>query len=540
MYGRPLRRQTQRKQRKLRLELTRIQRQLRRRVHREQQLLWQLQQQQAQLQQQQRDQRKLEQEYAHWRHLFWQQQLQQQSLLQQQVHHHLTQRPEQHDWLQQKEQAQLLYAQEDGERQESMQEGEQQVTPQEERERRRETAKGKQEEHGDPELWEDEERQLLQPTGPLSGPFLEDEWIASDFSKHVATQPNTSQQASQASAVAVTARPLISEGSVMAVFPGYPLAPLPKAPAAATAGASEDETAAAGASGAAVGSAATGLEVHAGGASAAASTTTGGGPGLKMPALSRLDSSGNTEGVVTEIATARTGLSPPPPAATASSHPDSRDMLDSSHAAALEHPFVHLPRPAVSTIPATLFVDLRSAASSRRSTRYIVPLLQEAHDLLSLRVLSLTQLRKLARAASSLVEHAMNHQHQDLSKHATSRAVERLALRFLSLDVVVSTFIVLGQTPDRGLWRTFTDAISHSAPPLTVRGSKEGRYTFFSILGQELSGAIQLLKTGRRPSPGKLIKIKRMLFCSVESPMRLKTPDFDRWRKDDCSNNDEH
>ncbi|CDJ52209.1 hypothetical protein EBH_0047780 [Eimeria brunetti] len=423
MYGRPLRRQKQRKQRKLRLELTRIQRQLRRRVHREQQLLWQLQQQQAQLQQQQRDQRKLEQEYAHWRHLFWQQQLQQQSLLQQQVHHHLTQRPEQHDWLQQKEQAQLLYAQEDGERQESMQEGEQQVTPQEERERRREKAKGKQEEHGDPELWEDEERQLLQPTGPLSGPFLEDEWIASDSSKHVATQPNTSQQALQASADAITARPLISEGSFKQVIPG--------------------------------------------------------------------------------------------------------------HAAALVHPFVRLPKRQVKKVPEAFRINLRRAVATGVGIRNPVPLLQRAHDLLLQEVLLPGHVGDLARVAEDLIVHAVNYQQQDLSQLQASRVVERMGMRFLVLDAVVSAFIVIGQEPEEEPWKLLTNAISHAVPrPAQVRPAT-GRPNVSSNRVQELTRAMQILKTGKRPNPEDLLSIKRMLFCSPSCPLGFRKDEFDRWREDD-------
>ncbi|CDJ36568.1 uncharacterized protein EMH_0090650 [Eimeria mitis] len=193
-----------------------------------------------------------------------------------------------------------------------------------------------------------------------------------------------------------------------------------------------------------------------------------------------------------------------------------------------DHPFVSLPQRLVSPTPASCRVDLRRAVTAYPGRRDVVTLLQMAYDLLSRRALCLDELKELALVAGALVEHGMNHQSVDLTHHQASRALERLGLRFLLMDAVVSTFIVLGQDPEPGDWKLFTDTISHAAP---TGYFGESRVTAAYTLARELSAAIKTLKGGKRPAPADLFHLKRMLFCSPSSPARFRRPDFDRWRQ---------
>ncbi|CDJ52210.1 hypothetical protein EBH_0047810 [Eimeria brunetti] len=474
-----------------------------------------------------------------------------------QQHHdqvELDQQPESHLALRQKQQQQYLFQQKqhqsllqhqqkqlqpqgpvqairDTEPQQAMQQEEQQAMAQEGCQNKREKAKRKHEEHGEseqPELKEEDEQQLLQPTGPLSGPFLEDEWIALDSSKHVAPQPNTSQQTLQASAGAATARPLMSENSTMQVIPGYPPVPLPKTPAAATEGASEDETAATAATTAAAGSAATARQLHAGGPSAAASTTAGKGSDLGAPILCCL-LGGDSPGVArTQDAAAGSAVTAFVWATAFGGLPD---MLDSTNDAIKGHPLVRLPRRLLEKTPPAFLIDMKRAVTNRHRKRKFVPLLHRAHALLSREVLFPAQMKELAEVAEDLVAHSMQYQCANQANEVNCRANERLGVRFLVLDIVVSAFIVLGQTPGGDYWDSFAETISDTAPALTPRSCYMGHLKFNTDLAQALSSAMRILKTGRRPSVEDLLKIKMMLFCYNYSPKRFKAPEYDPWRQ---------
>ncbi|CDJ33744.1 uncharacterized protein EMH_0085090 [Eimeria mitis] len=164
-------------------------------------------------------------------------------------------------------------------------------------------------------------------------------------------------------------------------------------------------------------------------------------------------------------------------------------------------------------------------------TRRSVPLLQRAHALLSQDVLVDDQLKELAYVAEDMVAHLVRFEGQDLSQHPTYRAVVRLGIRFLLLDAVVCTLLLLKQTPDENEWRPIADAISHALPDPCIMPNFTERTHFSLSLGQELSNAIQILKTGKRPDPTRLLRIKRMMFCFTWSPARFRHKEFDAWRR---------
>ena len=301
----------------------------------------------------------------------------------------------------------------------------------------------------------------------------------------------------------------------MQVFPGFPLPHHATSTPAGATGISHYEAVATG-------------KPH-DGPSSAAPTTAGQGQAMKLPILFSILTGDNSKGAGTPTGSGIPATEPIEVVAELPGDPDSIPV------AIKEHPFVRLPKPAVEEIPPSILVDFKQAVASRCGVKNPVPLLQRAHELLSRRFLSLTHLHELAQLARALIAHAMHHGGFDMSGTRCSYAVQRLGLRFLLLDVVVSTLIVLRQTPDPEDWDLFTNSISHDAPPLVQQQTNVGRPNFSINRAQQLSMAIRTLKTGRRPQPAELLHIKRMLFCLRTSPRNFRTNDFNAWRADDHS-----
>ena len=454
--------------------------------------------------------------------------------------HVLIQLRERQKLLLQQQQQQLLelQTQQQGrkarKKQQEMEQQEQGVTPQEKRQRQGAKRKRKRKQQEQPAQQEKHQVQPAQLGGQPSAYMEEDAWLSPDSQRPHPLPPSTFQQALQSPSAAAVACP--STQWRLQVVQGFAQAGHAALPTCVDAENSRGGAAAAPEGLSAPASVAAALELPTAAPCSAALTAAGEGASLGVPTGYTLLTGGSVEG-------AGAAASGPEATATARSTVSMHAWTplvtalplvpDFSFGEIMDHPFVRLPRRMVEMKVPWCYVDLRRALATCPGRRDAVPLLQEAHDLLSLRFLSVTDTVNLAYIARNLVGNAVNHQTQDLSDHQTSRAVERLGIRFLLLDAVVSTFIVLEQTPDPSLWKSVVDSISHAAPPLTIRGNSAGRQTFFSFLGQQLSRAMQTLKTGRRPDASDLVKIKRMLFCLDASPTRFKSQEFDRWRADD-------
>ncbi|CDJ52211.1 hypothetical protein EBH_0047820 [Eimeria brunetti] len=372
---------------------------------------------------------------------------------------------------------------------------------------------------------------------PLRGPPLdEDEWIAPDLPMPGAHEPGTSQQALQSPAPAGAADPSTFGRSSMQVIKGPHGASLTTSRAAtgAAAGPSRDEGAAAPAAGLPPGSAAAERPSAVPPSSASKTGIEASDKGL--PFISSLLTHIRTESEGTAAVAALTGAG----SSTASSlsTPTIAKLLETPNAtvsALLQHPYVRLPRQIERDCLNSALVDFRRKTPRPQGIRCAVPLLQEAHELLSHRDLSLTQVKQLLQVTSELMEHGAQYQSQDVSRHPTFRAVERLGTRFLLLDTVVSAFLVIGRRAADQDWRRVVDRIDDKAPPRPKRGNLSARGSFSFSLCQDLSNAIRTLKTGRRPDPAEIVRIKRMLFCLPFSPAHFKGKDFDPWRNDDNS-----
>ncbi|CDJ36258.1 uncharacterized protein EMH_0072410 [Eimeria mitis] len=402
-----------------------------------------------------------------------QQQQQQQYLPQQQAHS--PQRP-----LHQPQPPPLLQHDQE-KRQRLMQQQEQHVMPVEEGTRQHTQRKRRREQQGELQPREEEQHQSWQHGNQIPGHLMEDEWLEQENSIVHAPQPSTSQQALQHSTAGAAARRSTSEDRSTQVIP-LELADNAATSASASDGSSRDSAdiapAAGPAAGAAVASAGDARELQAAVSSADESPTQGASMNIEMRTVLGLHTHGSADS---------TGAAAAGTAATAAAS---------------------------------------SAIAASSSTSASSTLLEErASD----------PDAELARVTAGMIEYAVNHHRLDLTHFQPSRALDRMGMRFLLMDAVVSAFIVLGQTPRARDWKIFTDSIGHGHPAGYFLGRRPGRVTSGSFLGRDLSRAIQMLKAGIRPAPADLVNLKRALICSPSSPARFRKPDFDRWREDDVS-----
>lgn len=194
----------------------------------------------------------------------------------------------------------------------------------------------------------------------------------------------------------------------------------------------------------------------------------------------------------------------------------------------LSHPFARLP--VVRGRRGPYYVDFEGALFAENVTQNPLPLLRLVHGLLSQQEIAGEQLEFLATLGSKLAAHATKFHRLGLRYATPSRACERLGTRFLVLDAVVSTAIVLEQKVSLQLWRRFVSTISHEYPKPPASMTNRGRRFFLANFAVLLSNAVKTLKMGFRPSAEELVLLKRMLFCAPYSPPRYKAEGYDAWR----------
>ncbi|CDJ60991.1 hypothetical protein EMWEY_00036910, partial [Eimeria maxima] len=416
---------------------------------------------------------------------------------------------------------------------EQVKQQERQVTATEQVGQEQEQIRQRQGHQGKPKLQEEGETHQLQPADEVPVQLEEDEWIFQVSPIAGEAEPSGSQEALQPYARETAAGPSTSDGLSGPVVAGFTrnadtysgsASGVPRGEVAAVLGMEGARAAAA--------------VMPDGQPSAdpfsAAPATAGGGMRLSAPLLASLLTSRIGAGEALAAAAPAAGSPLMAPVATPSLQ-GLRGPRTSISAAIREHPFVRLPRRAEDTFWGPICVDFEQALSSTSGLRNPIPLLHKARALLLKGVLSRQEMRELRQITQNLMEHAVHYQNQNVEGFRGSYAVERLGVRFMVLDVVVSTLIVLDQTPKPEDWQAFVSTISHDVAPLADRRSRAGRPNLSATRALELSRAIQTLKRGVRPEPRDLLRIKRMLLCLPTSPRNFQTAEFDPWREQDCN-----
>lgn len=159
-------------------------------------------------------------------------------------------------------------------------------------------------------------------------------------------------------------------------------------------------------------------------------------------------------------------------------------------------------------------------------------LLREARDLLAKESLSQEDASMLICVIEQLLAHCYQHHTNSPSAAHMHSVVQSIGFRFLVLDAAVAALHVTQQTVPKAQWEHLVQKIPHT-PKGTIpsRGYRGWQYGY-KDLALELIDALALLKTGVRPSPEILYRVKRMLFCTEHTVARFRRAVYDPWRAD--------
>ncbi|KAL8435081.1 hypothetical protein ACSSS7_002671 [Eimeria intestinalis] len=195
-----------------------------------------------------------------------------------------------------------------------------------------------------------------------------------------------------------------------------------------------------------------------------------------------------------------------------------------------KHPFVRLPtlKPGVQP-PQFVPLLVEMTAGSLRSH---CSSLREIRRLFLKEELNLEEARQLVSHAEDVARHAYAYMTNDLIHVSPAKAAEALSRRFMVWWTLLSASQVLGADWQNQSW--WKELALKVPTRFFARHDWVPRGLDFNYrLIEDLSEALEKLKSGR-PLPDELvIDLKRRIFCSPHSPSHLKIPSWDPWRDDD-------
>ncbi|CDI85520.1 hypothetical protein, conserved [Eimeria praecox] len=194
----------------------------------------------------------------------------------------------------------------------------------------------------------------------------------------------------------------------------------------------------------------------------------------------------------------------------------------------IKHPYVRLPVLAedVTVRP----FDVANLFNPFRSKMQPYFFLLSLKILFEKEVLQQEDVHLLVSAAEGLIGAAY---FQGLRRRRSSRpvhAAETLGGYFLAFDYIVCVLQLLGDRMNAPLWwddfvKGFNFALLST--PARTRTTVANR----KLIGR-LIQALEILKTRSRPPFMEIIALKKMLFCSADSPKQFRGRKWDAWRQD--------
>lgn len=217
------------------------------------------------------------------------------------------------------------------------------------------------------------------------------------------------------------------------------------------------------------------------------------------------------------------------PRRTPTSAPSSTPaVLPEARPTVREHPFSRLP-PQVPSVYGQYFTP-ESAIAHGEGTMVLYPRACAMAGLLAKDWLGPREAMNLADLAGPFVDYLLRYQRRDVSQSPGYEVVRALGYRFLCFDLLVSALHVLGESPRGQWWDRLVREVPHTSNYAYEDPRKYPLRAFNQELSRELSAALAILKTGRRPSKRTLVRLKRMLFCSAYSPPVFKSPRWEPFR----------
>ncbi|KAL8450150.1 hypothetical protein Emag_003394 [Eimeria magna] len=194
------------------------------------------------------------------------------------------------------------------------------------------------------------------------------------------------------------------------------------------------------------------------------------------------------------------------------------------------HPYYRLP-PAPSS-PTLILLREEGWLIHSGGRRTVKQSLDPIRRLLAKPQLTYQDAQELLFSSRCVVDYLSQWHKRPLNGRIPNVAAYVLGLRFLCLEALVSVIQVLGPAMNAQQWFPWLVAtVPTNFDPKAFRS--EVRTTHHMWLATQLSGALEQLKHGRRPSMTTVVMLKRALFHHTSAPLRFKNPEWDPWRSDD-------
>ncbi|CDJ59451.1 hypothetical protein EMWEY_00022210 [Eimeria maxima] len=210
-----------------------------------------------------------------------------------------------------------------------------------------------------------------------------------------------------------------------------------------------------------------------------------------------------------------------------------RDLLDPGDIR--DHPYVRLPVLEEGVRPRRLRVSVLFAQQPRKSSPHVY--LQALRSLFEKKTLNQRDVDILLNAVERLVVTSWLQSQKPPKQSRPRFLVEVLGDHFLALDAIVCAIELVGEHMQLSLWwEKFTASFNTNLSLPAPWSSGSTLVKFHRQLARRLIAALDIYKQGRRPPPGEVVALKKLLFCHPPSRLHFRDPKWDPWRHDgECS-----
>lgn len=198
-----------------------------------------------------------------------------------------------------------------------------------------------------------------------------------------------------------------------------------------------------------------------------------------------------------------------------------------------KHPFYRTPQLLSGVVPRDFNMDSALAAASPSSP---LRTLQRISSWLNMEMLDLTGSNLLMKCLEDLVGFAVHHFKSTLKVVRPVFGVETLALYLLIADSLYAASLALGDPAQRNTW---WGRIMSALPTNIVLGShphpRRASRDLLSLAGR-IKNALDIFRSGCRPSPIVLVPLKQDILCSgmlrkfQRGRWKIFKTDDDKWR----------
>ncbi|CDJ56761.1 hypothetical protein EMWEY_00058310 [Eimeria maxima] len=195
------------------------------------------------------------------------------------------------------------------------------------------------------------------------------------------------------------------------------------------------------------------------------------------------------------------------------------------------HPFVRLPK--VSPKNVTKTFDGFGAFVSKIPKGGPMSNFLSMRELFAKPSLNAKDVQQLMADCTGLVAYACKKLAGPPSRTNAFYIVRKLASMVMVFDYVVSTLVLLGKKMDAKIWWSDFVGRFHTDFNFEPRTNTQRVTEGIVELIQQLSAALTIYKTGKRPSNGTVIQLKRDILSNLRNSCIFENPSWILWEEDD-------